>query len=215
MLDSRRAHPRARAADRDRRRALERHAARQRDRDDGSGAAGPGVVACRRRGERSERGRGATCAPFAAGCNFGARRTAPAMRKAIATSKTVSCSSRTAASRATGPAAELMPAELPAAAAVERQRRRADFAQFVDPHIHYPQTQVIAGPMARNCSNGWRNTPSSKSRNSPIPRTPRATPSFAWTSWRATAPPPRSPTAQRIGIQPPRLFAAAHAATPA
>jgi len=44
---------------------------------------------------------------------------------------------------AAGPAAELMP-RLPAAAAVEHHADALILPGFVDPHIHYPQTQVIA-----------------------------------------------------------------------
>jgi guanine deaminase len=44
---------------------------------------------------------------------------------------------------ATGPTAELMP-RLPAAASVEHHADALIMPGFVDPHIHYPQTQVIA-----------------------------------------------------------------------
>jgi guanine deaminase len=44
---------------------------------------------------------------------------------------------------AIGPAAELM-SQLPAAAAVEHYPDKLIMPGFIDPHIHYPQTQVIA-----------------------------------------------------------------------
>ena len=68
---------------------------------------------------------------------------------------------------AVGDAAELLP-RLPAGTAVDRYPDQLILPGLIDPHIHFPQMQVIASYGA-SCSTGCKPTPSSRSRSSPIP----------------------------------------------
>ena len=173
----------ARAADRDRRRALKRHAAGQCDRDDGSRAAGPGVVARRRRGgevneaERNVRAiRGRLLSFLRA--PHGARRCA---KLSLHRRWHRAHQGRHASKRSARPWSCCRGCRR--TVTIEHHADALIMPGFVDPHIHYPQT---AGDRLL-----WRATARMAgeihlrrgAEIRPIPRTPPARPNFSSTSW--------------------------------
>ena len=77
---------------------------------------------------------------------------------------------------------------------------------FIDPHIHYPQTQVIAsyGAAIARMVGKIHLRRGAKIRRSASTR--RAMPNFSSTNWRATAPPRLAPIARRIRHRPRRCL---------
>ena len=103
---------------------------------------------------------------------------------------------------AAGPAAEVA-ARMSADVPVEQHADALIMPGFIDPHIHYPQTQVIASYGAQLLE--WLEKYTFVEEQKFAERgTPGATPNFSSTNWRATAPPPLAPIARHIRLRPKR-----------
>jgi len=100
---------------------------------------------------------------------------------------------------AVGPVAE-MTARAPAGTPLEHHAGALIVPGFIDPHIHYPQTQVIASYGAQLLEWLEKYTFVEEQKFADR-RIPRATPNSFSTSWRVTAPPQRSPIAPPIRLR--------------
>ena len=85
---------------------------------------------------------------------------------------------------------------------------------FIDPHIHYPQTQVIAsyGAQLLDWLEKYTFVEEQKFAD---PAHAAATPNFSSTNWRATAPRPHVAYCSAHPGSAEALFSAAHRETPA
>ena len=112
----------------------------------------------------------------------------------------------------TGDAHELLP-DLPSGTVVDHYPDCLVLPGLIDTHIHYPQTQVIASYGAQLLD--WLQTYTFvEEQNSPIRRTPRASPAGSSTNCCATARPPPWSTAPYDRNRPPRSSPSPSGGTP-